>query len=159
MGRKVRVLYVYVHDNRFRKTHYSYSGAGIGWMGDIFLNSNATNTTTSRSTPPLLPMIQSSVNSNTESCHDYLQTLLNVNNELVTQSLTSPSANNHRLYNTHGDDPNNIASTVSKHPLLSPPLTETDVVNHGTTANLISQSILRTQRQDSLHQFCSPPEE
>jgi hypothetical protein len=145
------IYYIYI---------YICSGAGIGWMGDILFDSNATKSTVSKSTPPpLLQMIQSTTPI-AEPSPDYLQALLNVNDALVAQSLIVSSTDNLLSNNDTHDDP----ATITPSALIASPLTETDVVSHGTAANLISQNILRTQQQDSLpSQFCStlitPPEE
>lgn len=62
------------------------SGAGIGWMGDnLFKESSASNDTS----PPLMTLMHSVTSS--EPSHDYLQSLLHVNDELLQQSLTSTS--------------------------------------------------------------------
>ncbi|CAO3617709.1 unnamed protein product [Mucor hiemalis] len=64
------------------------SGAGIGWMGDnLFKESSSRDTS-----PPLMTLMHSVTSS--EPSHDYLQSLLNVNDELLTKSLASTNESN-----------------------------------------------------------------
>lgn len=123
-------------------------------MGDIQFNSSVTRPNIS--TPPRLHMEQS-VHSHAQSSHDYRQTVLNANDDIVARSLVTSSPDN-RVDYIRDNLTHNIASVTEpqEQALVSPPLTEANVVNHNTTANLISQSILRTQQQENLHPFCSP---
>ncbi|KAG2209216.1 uncharacterized protein EV154DRAFT_550033 [Mucor mucedo] len=84
------------------------SGAGVGWMGDI-MYSNSSTTSMGKSPPPplLLPSITSS---SSEPSHDYLQTLLNVNDQLLAESLACSSI----------DTTNTQSSFIKKSPFVTP---------------------------------------
>lgn len=68
--------------------HDNNSGAGVGWMGDM-LYSNSSTTSNNKSPPP--PLLMPSITSSSEPSHDYLQTLLNVNDQLLAESLACSS--------------------------------------------------------------------
>ncbi|KAI8875074.1 hypothetical protein K501DRAFT_234177 [Backusella circina FSU 941] len=106
------------------------SGAGIGWLKDSFYQAPMTNNkliknpksnNNGSSQVPNLSHLMQSVNT-TDPSPDYLLTLLNVNDELVAQSLASlPSSDDTR------DSPNGSNSFVAHLP-VSPPLSENDPI-------------------------------
>ncbi|CAO0792003.1 unnamed protein product [Mucor circinelloides] len=170
------------------------SGAGIGWLGDIMSNVSdsdqqdsmvnaAPSSASSYSAPhssssillknqslPLFHMMQT----NAGPSHDYLQTLLNVNDELLAQSLAS-SANmegeidpdssntlsNTREYNITISTPpsssniNNTNAFVVQQQLqlISPPLAEHD---HQDAENIHSLLYSQQLQQDPLKPAIPP---
>ncbi|KAI8084164.1 uncharacterized protein B0P05DRAFT_536385 [Gilbertella persicaria] len=143
------------------------SGAGIGWMGNLTLNSNSTmaasnivatstnqNKSFSSALPtPLFHLIQSST---AEPSHDYLQTLLNVNEEILAESLAASSSPPTLLIDdTHDNQLLHhpvIQNEVSPPPppplaIMSPPLS-----NQGERALLLTPTQLFTPP-------ITPPEE
>ncbi|GAN08944.1 hypothetical protein MAM1_0233d08464 [Mucor ambiguus] len=174
------------------------SGAGIGWLGDIMSNAsssdqhdNIVNAATSSSSAssysapnsssssslkkqnlPLFHMMQTNVGPS----HDYLQTLLNVNDELLAQSLASSASivgeigpdassalSNTREYTISISPPplsSNIDSinafTVQQQQqqqLISPPLTEQD---HQTAESMHSLLYSQQQSQDASKSVLPP---
>ncbi|KAL0143348.1 hypothetical protein V8B55DRAFT_1351761 [Mucor lusitanicus] len=160
------------------------SGPGIGWLGDIMSNASASDqqddlanvsssSASSYSAPhssssssfkkqglPLFHMMQANVGPS----HDYLQTLLNVNDELLAQSLASSAsmegdtdpdaANTHsntREYTITISPPplsssniNALAVQQQQQQLISPPLTGQD---HQAAESM--QSLLYSQHQQA----------
>ncbi|KAK4513983.1 uncharacterized protein ATC70_005990 [Mucor velutinosus] len=166
------------------------SGAGIGWLGDIMSNASssdqqddlahepsssassysATHPSSSsilkKQSLPLFHMMQT----NAGPSHDYLQTLLNVNDELLAQSLASSASMEGDVApdasNTHSNtreytitiNPLSSSSNINdisafaaqqqqQQQLISPPLTEQD---HQVVESM--QSLLNSQQppQDAL---------
>lgn len=166
------------------------SGAGIGWLGDIMSNAsssdqqddlvNVSSSTSSYSAPhsssssslkkqslPLFHMMQT----NAGPSHDYLQTLLNVNDELLAQSLASSASieedtdpgvsNNHsntREYSITINPPlsssniNAFAVQQQQQQLISPPLTGQD---YQVAENM--HSLLYSQQQADALESVLPP--
>ncbi|KAL9539791.1 hypothetical protein MBANPS3_010057 [Mucor bainieri] len=173
------------------------SGAGIGWLGDIMSNASASDqhddlihaassssassysashssssSSLKKQNLPLFHMMQT----NAGPSHDYLQTLLNVNDELLAQSLassasmdeyTDPDASNPhsntREYTISINAPssssniNNISAFVvqqqQQQQLISPPLTEQD---HQVAQNMHSLLYSQHQPQDALKSVLPP---
>jgi hypothetical protein len=105
-------------------------------MGDILYSNhhhtthhNTPTTTTNNNTalppPPLLSLLHSVTSSQSGPSHDYLQTLLNVNDELLAQSLASSS--NAADSNSNYDRTDNHSNTQDYHPQL---LKATTFVSH-----------------------------
>ncbi|KAL7323792.1 hypothetical protein PS15p_210396 [Mucor circinelloides] len=144
------------------------SGAGIGWLGDIMSNVSASDqqdgmvnaapsSASSYSAPhssssmllknqslPLFHMMQT----NAGPSHDYLQTLLNVNDELLAQSLASSA-------NVEGDIDPDSSSTLSNtreyNITISTPPSSSNINN--TNAFVVQQQ----QQQQQQLQLISPP--
>ncbi|KAI9279388.1 hypothetical protein BY458DRAFT_503023 [Sporodiniella umbellata] len=90
------------------------SGPGIGWMeGKSTLRNMAATTTTTHNEPS----------------HDYLQSLLNINDQLLAQSLASFPTDNH----TQTPDPCPFLST------LTSPTSEVDPILSPRTPNDLSK--------------------
>ncbi|KAF1802070.1 hypothetical protein FB192DRAFT_1325778 [Mucor lusitanicus] len=138
------------------------SGPGIGWLGDIMSNASASDQQDDLANQglPLFHMMQANVGPS----HDYLQTLLNVNDELLAQSLASSAsmegdtdpdaANTHsntREYTITISPPplsssniNALAVQQQQQQLISPPLTGQD---HQAAESM--QSLLYSQHQQA----------
>ncbi|GAA5795587.1 hypothetical protein HPULCUR_000948 [Helicostylum pulchrum] len=90
------------------------SGAGIGWMGDNLYNNTTSNK--NMSPPPLMSLMHSVTSDSNEPSHDYLQTLLNVNDKLLAESLASSSATtatcNYINYDTHDRHPHLLKASA-----------------------------------------------
>lgn len=122
------------------------SGAGIGWMGDL---SSTTTTHYNNNIPtPLLKMIQSGQQPNQGPSHDYLQTLLHVNEELLAESLAS------NQYNEQPEEEElpRITKIVppQQQSIITPPLSIDEINDTTTTIN-------HNTSQQVLNQLTSPP--
>ncbi|CEP09294.1 hypothetical protein [Parasitella parasitica] len=157
------------------------SGAGIGWMADVLSNpqtlqndtvanassSGSVSSIGSKSkTLPLLHMIHT----NAGPSQDYLQTLLNVNEELLAQSLASAidgdteelisSNSEYNIVITPPPPPasssnDNISTFVAQQQLISPPLTKED--RHSLSQQQPSQKSVTSKSSPYQAQLATPP--
>ncbi|KAI9483963.1 MAG: hypothetical protein EXX96DRAFT_160239 [Benjaminiella poitrasii] len=145
------------------RAEWEESGAGIGWMRDT-LHSPMSNTIRQSSIVSnndhnshfYLIQTENNTNSNLEPSHDYLQALLNVNDELLAESLASTTT---ATFNTTIMN-NDIPKTVFK------PLTTT---SHKTKMDFVvvndnNQLPISPPEQEEetikpllSHQFVTPP--
>lgn len=133
------------------------SGAGIGWMGDLPLTFDNSKQQQQKHQdnipPPLLDMIHSVQHSNHGPSHDYLQTLLHVNEELLAESLASNKS-------CQDETPSTLMRLAppqqTNQLLITPPLTTIDEINN-TTANTSTITNSIAQQQQVINQLSTPP--